>query len=320
MRKAPDFGFKIPRDVNPRPHLIIFWFHYLRLSPSYQLAIRYRAGNMSEEEKVNLPADFDLVLKTYDDFGNVWAVDYVTWTKTRWRDLFDANEVMPGIKTLAFLKEGQEHKEGEIEAKLTKYLSKNRPQLRYPKTFIMAIPMYSNKNRMLDEVSFALDVYYEREAKEPPVIRPVPKPKYALLITKIRDRAIKISHQIIVIKANNPKWKLWYIAIKLKLSPNQTETIKKAEELRAEAKQRGEKLHPSQKATDEKLFVNAVVGRYMRHAYLLAENAARGKFPSLDEIYDEDGKKVKTYFDYPSIRQLLIEEHLRRSRMDDDDD
>ena len=165
-----------------------------------------------------------------------------------------------------------------------------------------------------------MDVFYEREAKEPPVIRPVPKPKYALLITKIRDRAIKISHQIIIAKAHNPKWKLWYIAIKLKLSPNQIEIIKKAEERKVQAKQRGEKLHPSQKATDEKLFVNAVVGRYIRHAYLLAENAARGKFPSLDEIYDDEGKKVKTYFDYARIHQFLAEEHLRRSRMDDDDD
>ena len=59
------------------------------------------------------------------------------------------------------------------------------------------------------------------------------------------------------------------------------------------------------------------MGRYIRHAYLLAENAARGQFPSINERYDEHGKKEKTYFDYLKIRQLLDEENSKRALMDD---
>jgi hypothetical protein len=51
----------------------------------------------------------------------------------------------------------------------------------------------------------------------------------------------------------------------------------------------------------------------------LAENAARGKFPCIDERYDEHGKKEKTFFDYPAILEGLKEESIRRMQIDDDD-
>ena len=46
------------------------WFEFLRLSPSYQLAHRVRTGErLTAADKMRLPADFDRVLKVYDDFG-----------------------------------------------------------------------------------------------------------------------------------------------------------------------------------------------------------------------------------------------------------
>ena len=71
---------------------------------------------------------------------------------------------------------------------------------------------------------------------------------------------------------------------------------------------------------EEKMLVNAILGRYIRHAYLLAENAARGKSPCIEERYDVNEKKEKTYFDYPVILDKLKDENIRRMQIDDDDD
>ena len=317
MNIDKNFKFNFPKEINPRPHLMIYWFLFLRLSPSYQLATKVRSGILNENDIDQLPKDFKLVLKTYDDFGDVWASDYVTWTKDKWRKLFDANIVPPEAKTLALLREGEATlPEGRLDENLKRYFEQYRPSINYPMTFIMALPVIGNKKRILDEVSFLLD-RYDDFIHNAPALYSVPKPKYTLLITKIRNTVLKLSHQIILIKASNPHWRLWHIAIKLKISPTQSEIIKTSEKIRLALKEKGQKPHSSQKATDEKLFLNAVMGRYIRHAYLLAENAARGQFPSINERYDEHGKKEKTYFDYLKIRQLLDEENSKRALMDD---
>jgi hypothetical protein len=109
---------------------------------------------------------------------------------------------------------------------------------------------------------------------------------------------------------------MWQIAIRLKLNPIQTEKINAFEQQKAAAKAQGKKVDGLFEPVEEKLLINAVMGRYIRHAYLLAENAARGKFPCIDERYDEYGKKEKTYFDYSVILEGLKEESIRRMQID----
>jgi hypothetical protein len=315
MTDFNSFKPKFPKDVHPRPHLMIFWFHFLRISASYQLATRFRAGELSELDKQRLPVDFDDVLKTYDDFGDVWSSDYHIWTRNKWRELFDANVVMPQAKTLGLLSEGQIECNDQLETNLKLYFEQYRPTIGYPMTIIMTLPIVGNKKRMMSEVELILD-RYEGFIKNSPPVRPVAKPKYALLINKVRDRVIKLSHQIIITKANYPDYKMWQIAIRLKLNPIQTEKINAFEQQKAAAKAQGKKVDGLFEPVEEKLLINAVMGRYIRHAYLLAENAARGKFPCIDERYDEHGKKEKTFFDYPAILEGLKEESIRRMQID----
>lgn len=313
MADFKSFKPKFPKDAHPRPHLMIFWFHFLRLSPSYQLATRFRANGLNEEDKQRLPVDFDDVLKTYDDFGDVWASDYHIWTRDKWRKLFDANIVMPQAKTLGLLSEGQIECNDQLETNLKLYFEQYRPTIGYPMTIIMTLPIVGNKKRIMGEVELILD-RYEGFIKNSPPVRPVAKPKYALLINKVRDRVIKLSHQIILTKASYPDYKMWEIAIRLKLNPTQTEKIKLFEQQKATVKAEGKKIDGLFEPVEEKLLINAVMGRYIRHAYLLAENAARGKFPCIDERYDANGKKEKTFFDYPAILEMLKKKAFEERR------
>ena len=47
------------------------FFHYLRLSPSYELARKDSKGELSSEEKRKLPKDFKKVQETFALLGDV---------------------------------------------------------------------------------------------------------------------------------------------------------------------------------------------------------------------------------------------------------
>lgn len=159
MTDYSSFKPKFPKELHPRPHLMIFWFHFLRLSPSYQLATRFRSDELTEEDKHRLPNDFEDILKTYDDFGDVWANSYPIWTRDKWRHLFDANIVMPQAKTLGLLREGQIDCDDQLETNLKKYFDYDRPKIGYPMTIIMTLPIIGNKKRIMSEVELVLDKY-----------------------------------------------------------------------------------------------------------------------------------------------------------------
>ena len=55
------------------------WFRFLAISPSYELARKCRAGELTGTEA--LPADFDAVLAVYDDLGDVQVMHFQHWWK-----------------------------------------------------------------------------------------------------------------------------------------------------------------------------------------------------------------------------------------------
>ena len=70
-------------------HLLFYGF--LRLSPSYQLAHRFKNNELSENDKVRLPKDFDLVLTKYELFGDVINQQFEAWWLDRGNKLFQQN-------------------------------------------------------------------------------------------------------------------------------------------------------------------------------------------------------------------------------------
>jgi len=58
---------------------VMLMLEYLRLSPSYELARKTRMGKLTAAEKKRLPKDFDLVLKTYDEYGDISTIQFADW-------------------------------------------------------------------------------------------------------------------------------------------------------------------------------------------------------------------------------------------------
>ncbi len=57
----------------------MFFFNYLRFSPSYLLARKANTTGLSLADKKSLPKDFDQVLKTYDLLGDVHNTLFRYW-------------------------------------------------------------------------------------------------------------------------------------------------------------------------------------------------------------------------------------------------
>jgi len=248
-----------------------------------------------------LPNEFEKVLNTYSDFGDVWKQPFREWGELRWRELFEANIVSPKIKTLAYLQEG-EHEESDIIIKnLEKYLNTERPRNGYPEAFIYAIPVHSTKKRILEEVSYALDMY-KKSSKYNYKPKLVIKPKYELQITRSRDSSLQLYHKVVTVKAQRPNWKLWEIATYLKICKVHTDVIIESEK-NIGRKDRNATEIKYVTAVHEKQIVNATVSRYIKNALLLSENAARGKFPCMDKIDSSKNKGIK--FNYHNLSELL---------------
>ena len=59
--------------------LYMLWFEFLAISPSYELARRFRAGKSTPADV--FPKDFDRVLSVFDDLGDIQKILFRPWWK-----------------------------------------------------------------------------------------------------------------------------------------------------------------------------------------------------------------------------------------------
>ncbi len=65
-----------------------YFFRFLLISPSYQLAHRFATGGEIDKQKIARVKDWDLVLNTYSRCGNIFDLPFLKWWEQTGRDLF----------------------------------------------------------------------------------------------------------------------------------------------------------------------------------------------------------------------------------------
>ena len=131
---------------------------------------------------------------------------------------------------------------------------------------------------------------------------------FKLMDTKVRMAVLQKMHKLVTLRATQPQLLNWQLAQHLGFSPAHVEKVAKAHSLKQSS---NSPLQTADRATGEKLIINSEIGRYMRKAFLLAENAAYGRFPCFDELPKVDDKIVKTSFDYKAIANGMSREYYR---------
>ena len=286
---------------------LLAWHSFLRISNAYSLAIKVKAGLMSKTERDALPVDFDQVLLTHDKFGDVWAETAESWYE---ENALTALQVIKGAnqpKIVSSLFAGNEEK---TAISLAKHVVGTWEQQGKQPELLISIPLNARRGDIYKLIDEALDDLQDDVNKNA-----VPKGQdiaeqlsFKLMDTKVRMAVLQKMHKLVTLRATQPELLIWQLAQQLGLSPTHVEKVAKAQSLKQSS---NSPLQTADRATGEKLIINSEIGRYMRKAFLLAENAAYGRFPCFDELPKVNGKIVKTSFDYKAIANGMRREHYK---------
>lgn len=234
-----------------------FWFEFLALSPSYELARRYRStkGRLTKEDAARLPADFDRVLEIYDTFGNVQEFLFKTWWVDRAVELFGISGAPSKTVPIYKFANGINPDKEKVNAAVGKYLDATRLKQNNPPAILLSIPLNATRQQVLKEIKTLLDEHIQKPNKPA-------KPLFELADKDVHIQNIIDAMSVLWIRAARPDWRLWQIGEECK--------IKKTRKSRS----------PDPEAFDSMRTLEQMTSRKLKTAMYIAENAARGIFPS----------------------------------------
>ena len=262
------------------------FFNFLQISPSYRLAHLSHRGALSLKANA-LPRDFDRVRQTYADFGDVTRTYFWQWWLDTAQFQFGA-AVTPKPRLLARLDlredctaDGLE----ELSAAATDWLRIDRPAQGSPAVVIVGLPIVSDRREMLKAFKEILNSAYRSSEK---IMRLAP---YQFLQNKIRHGTVVQARKMVRARAAMLRSGLFEIGVRTGIAASRNVDI-------------GRKV-----AADrfDRRLTESLTSRYLQRAHLLAENAARGEFPSMRNAVETEGWPR---FDYREIHRMY-KEHIR---------
>lgn len=224
-------------------------FRLLQISPSYWLAHEEATSGVSPQ---SLPAQFELVRHTYALFGPLWEVPFWEWWAQRGQQAFGQTEpkvpVVFGQTAAGAVPANQRDQLGHA---LLSHLSMSD----LPPTLLLAIPLGGSKAAILSAVERLLDTgraELDRTAR------------YQVIADKTRRETVNAAIRTVQTRAHFQK-PLYVIGNRAVIAD-----YLKTDDDRASG------------YGDERRTMAMVVSRQIKRAHIWAENAARGRFPSLE--------------------------------------
>lgn len=261
----------------------MLWFEYLAISPSYELAQRYRTGALTEAEQAQLPKDFDRVLEVYDDLGDVQRILFDTWWSETAVHYFGTLGSKPKVQRLATLRP---KKKTDVAAdRLDQFVSSIWRQQGKQPTMIAAIPLGMPKAQVLKAVAALLDGY-PTEDRTFNI-----DPKYRLAGKRQNSNALFAYLRTAHLRSAMPKQELWRVGSRAKISFSYSGAVDHT----ADLKRSGDAAH-------ERILLTIMTSRALKRAQLIAENAARGVFPSYAPLEEAQPIDYTTLFRKVSSR------------------
>ena len=258
------------------------FFSFLQISPSYRQAHLIAVGELDRAAQP-LPSDFGLVETTYRAFGDVSRTYFWDWWLSKAQYQFGVSAA-PKAKALLRVDMRQPVTEEMIAAthgELDEFVLVDRPAQGSLATLVLAIPLQNDRKALLKQVSHLIDAAYGKE-REQQGIAP-----YHMVRNKMREQTLIMAMRVLRARAARPKDKLFVIGNLTNVSPAHW----------SDAKLKRDKVEANKRENMEIL-----TSRHLHRAYLIAENAARGKFPSLEPLPPDTARPS---FDYVQLNRQL---------------
>lgn len=262
------------------------FFNFLRISPSYLLAHRLASGAIRRQGAAR-PTDFREVQAHYKRLGPVIEQTYRAWWLDTGQYVFGV-AVEPELEVFMRLARMQEPSGAELDRLLQSvedYLLLERPTLASPPTLIMALPIHPDRGVLLQAINHLLNQMGTVEQSDRRVA------DYHVERNKIREATVRQAWRVLVERVAAPFDALWRIGNRAGVS----------------------KLHTTNEAAsgddhevrDRRRVMAILTSRDMQRAYLLAEHAARGRFPCFDRLPDDADRPR---FDLEALASVLADE------------
>jgi hypothetical protein len=282
---------------------ILFWYAFLRLSVSYRDAQMVDGGIMNKEAAMAKHVDFEKVIYWYSKTGRVWRknpIDLFFENSNLFSRIFD---LRGGVKVLSILGGEKGEKTEQIVEKLSNYVRHEMAGGAANQRMLISIPFKLNKKNIYEQINSALNDYLDdldadeqHLTSEPPTANLM-----TLAVTKIRMEVLERCYNLIVLKALHPKISALEQARMLGVSAEKVALLDEALALRGKVGKTAAEYDKVANINEYQINIRAVVWKYTRRAYLLAENAARGDFPSFKDF---DPNKTTPEFAYEHIAEM----------------
>ena len=285
---------------------VMLMVEFLRISPSYALAhdIRtkkialskqaplilklYRdAGKpLSKQTELNVIKDFERVLSTYDEYGDIFQCSFEEWWANRGLAMYGSPHNKPIVKKIAGISQGESY-EPLFGRALEHYFNKQRASEGNPPALLLAVPLGQPKRILLAYISKLIDA----EAVPLPIksqraIKP-------LVAKRLRSAPLFIMLRILMARAQYPQLPLWRIGKHAGVSQKYAQT---------EITLNKKRLQDA----DAKIHLSILTSRYLLKAKCVAEQAARGQFPSSAKLvlpaFDLDAVFMRLQARYPQLK------------------
>ena len=278
------------------------WFEFLACSPTYELARRDLAKELSEEERSNLPDDFGTVISCYKDLGDLRKISFWHWWSKKAETYLGIGYAWPYVKHLGlaydYNKERGEKRSGQDEHLYAEAdLARKTSQILVFSTALKRKDVLQRIKKELDKLEF------DQTSSE------VSKPAYPMI--KIGKRRSALQKYLLTLKfrARYPGEELWSIGVRASLTA-------------------AAKTWPFDNGTPRKLgdkdciAMSIATSRALLRARMISEHAARGVFPSHAQF--EEAKKyvpddlsrrvqeIDTMFANEVLRDEVADQNLQK--------
>ncbi|MDP4835527.1 MAG: hypothetical protein NWS01_00045 [Burkholderiales bacterium] len=259
-------------------------FEFLLLSPSYELARKARTDGLSKEEIKQTPTDFDQVLATFDLLGDVNCILFRQWWLKRGLSVFGNPYTQPKLHQVALLDNGQETDIADISQKIKLNLMDQRESEGLSASLLVSLPLMSKRSEIIRQVRSLLDQYDDfSEYKER-------SPKIKIMGKRFHPNAMLKGLRLLWFKAAKPDWENWRLGAKARLSDSYSSVL--------DPKAPRRPSNPTE--MDDRITMGKITYRSLIRFELIAENAARGRFPCAEPVasvefkYKEIAQRLKT--------------------------
>jgi len=254
---------------------------FLRISPSYELARKIRSQGLDKQtqnklitqlykaqgktlsaiDKQAVVAEFQSVLSSYDEIGDIATMTFDDWWQARGIYIYGTPFSKPLVKQIARIEKTEDF-EPLFYKPYEQYLTKIRASEGNPTSLILGLPLGMPKADLLRQISKLID-----NAKVPLVTKSARASK-ALAAKRLRSEPLFIQLRILMAKAQYPDMQLWKVGLWAKVSAKHAKTL--------DLKESKKKFEDA----ESKEHLAILTSRAFKNAKQVAENAARGSFPS----------------------------------------